>query len=42
MALSGKTNITKREVFMAKQLTIFMENRPGRINSVCDVLQERG
>ena len=23
---------------MAKQLTIFMENRPGRINSVCDRL----
>jgi len=25
---------------MAKQLTIFMENRPGRINSVCDVLRQ--
>lgn len=23
---------------MAKQLTIFMENRPGRINSVCELL----
>ena len=27
---------------MAKQLTIFMENRPGRINSVCDVLKSGG
>ncbi len=27
---------------MAKQLTIFMENRPGRVNSVCDILQEQG
>ena len=27
---------------MAKQLTIFMENRPGRINSVCGVLEEQG
>jgi hypothetical protein len=25
---------------MAKQLTIFLENRPGRIKSICDVLQE--
>ncbi|MBM4103857.1 MAG: hypothetical protein FJ263_07380 [Planctomycetes bacterium] len=24
---------------MAKQLTIFLENRPGRIKSICDVLQ---
>ena len=27
---------------MAKQLTIFMENRPGRINSICDVLEAQG
>jgi len=27
---------------MIKQLTIFMENRPGRINSVCDVLKRNG
>ncbi|HDP99712.1 MAG TPA: acetolactate synthase [bacterium] len=27
---------------MAKQLTIFMENRPGRVNSVCDLLEEQG
>ena len=27
---------------MAKQLTIFMENRPGRVNSVCDILEEQG
>ncbi len=27
---------------MAKQLTVFMENRPGRINSVCDVLKRNG
>lgn len=27
---------------MAKQLTIFMENRPGRVNSVCDILQKQG
>lgn len=26
---------------MAKQLTIFMENRPGRINSVCAILEEQ-
>jgi hypothetical protein len=25
---------------MAKQLTIFLENRPGRIKSICDVLGE--
>ena len=25
---------------MAKQLTIFLENRPGRIKSICDVLLE--
>ena len=27
---------------MAKQLTIFMENRPGRVNSVCDILEQQG
>jgi hypothetical protein len=27
---------------MAKQLTIFMENRPGRVNSVCAILEEQG
>lgn len=27
---------------MAKQLTVFMENRPGRVNSVCDILEEQG
>lgn len=27
---------------MAKQLTVFMENRPGRINSVCEVLKQNG
>ncbi len=27
---------------MAKQLTIFMENRPGRINSVCTALEAQG
>lgn len=27
---------------MAKQLTIFMENRPGRIKSISDVLVENG
>jgi hypothetical protein len=25
---------------MAKQITIFLENRPGRIKSICDVLKE--
>lgn len=27
---------------MAKQLTVFIENRPGRVNSICNVLSERG
>jgi hypothetical protein len=27
---------------MAKQLTIFMENRPGRVHSVCDILEGKG
>jgi hypothetical protein len=27
---------------MAKQLTIFLENRPGRVKSICDVLEENG
>ncbi len=27
---------------MAKQLTIFLENRPGRVKSICDVLQQAG
>jgi len=27
---------------MAKQLTVFMENRPGRINSVCEALKQYG
>lgn len=27
---------------MAKQLTVFMENRPGRINSVCETLKQNG